>query len=310
MTPSARIAADIRDRIATGALGPGDRVPSARQITQEWGVAIATATKVLAALRQEGLVTAVPGVGTVVAAPEPARARRREQPAGVAEPTRERITAAAIRIADSEGIGAVSMRRLATDLDLATMSLYRHVQNKDDLILLMIDAVFTEQPPPHGIGPGWRDRLEALSRLQWSVCRSHPWVGRVVSFTRPQLAPNAMVYTEWAMAAVDGLGLDPATMLYIVLTVTAFTLGTGANLEAELEAQQDTGITSEEWMAEQDPAFDALMASGRFPQLMRLAEVPGFDMDLDTLFEFGLQRVLDGLAVYIDGGNRAAPAGV
>src|SRR5213592_4734308 len=71
--PSARIVADIRRRIAAGELRPGDRIPSARQITREWGVAIATATKVLAALRQEGLVRAVPGVGTVVAAPHPAR---------------------------------------------------------------------------------------------------------------------------------------------------------------------------------------------------------------------------------------------
>ncbi|MFD0358781.1 winged helix-turn-helix domain-containing protein, partial [Streptomyces sp. NPDC127110] len=67
--PYARIAAELRRRIESGELRPGDRVPSTRAITQRWGVAMATASKVLAALGQEGLVRAVPGVGTVVADP-------------------------------------------------------------------------------------------------------------------------------------------------------------------------------------------------------------------------------------------------
>ena len=67
--PSMRIAAELRAQIERGELAPGERVPSAREITRRWGVAIATATRVLAALRDDGLVRAVPGVGTVVVAP-------------------------------------------------------------------------------------------------------------------------------------------------------------------------------------------------------------------------------------------------
>ena len=67
--PSVRIAAELRAQIERGELAPGERVPSAREITRRWGVAIATATRVLAALRDDGLVRAVPGVGTVVVAP-------------------------------------------------------------------------------------------------------------------------------------------------------------------------------------------------------------------------------------------------
>ncbi|WP_344442545.1 winged helix-turn-helix domain-containing protein, partial [Kitasatospora nipponensis] len=65
--PSVRIAAELRRGIAAGELRPGDRVPSTRRLTQEWGIAMATATKVLAGLRREGLVLSRPGVGTVVA---------------------------------------------------------------------------------------------------------------------------------------------------------------------------------------------------------------------------------------------------
>ena len=71
--PYLQIVEDIRRRISQGLLSPGDRVPSTREITREWGVAMATATKTLATLRQEGAVQAVPGVGTVVASPTPAR---------------------------------------------------------------------------------------------------------------------------------------------------------------------------------------------------------------------------------------------
>src|SRR5437763_16528864 len=117
--PYARIVAELERRIAAGELRPGDRVPSTRQLTQEWGGARATATRALSALRQQGLVHAVQGVGTVVADPKrPARAEPGH------ELTRERIVRAAIAIADDEGLAAVSMRRIATELHAATMSLY------------------------------------------------------------------------------------------------------------------------------------------------------------------------------------------
>jgi AcrR family transcriptional regulator len=307
-SPSSRIVAELRRRIRSGELTPGDRVPSARQITAEWGVAIATATKVLAALQSEGLVRAVPGVGTVVstvdaarpAAPAPAVRATRRRDAGAADGglTRERIAEVAIRVADSEGMAALSMRRVATDLDLPTMSLYRYVRSKEELILLMIDIVFTDCPPPTDAGD-WRSRIEALLRVQWTACRQHPWIARAISFTRPLMAPNAMDHTEYALQALEGLGLDPTVMIYVVLAVTGFTVGTAVNLELEAEAEQDTGVTSSEWMEERDPAFEGLTASGRFPQLRRLSEIPDFDIDLDALFEFGLTRMLDGLAVFI-----------
>src|SRR5262249_11264089 len=132
-----RIADDIRGRIAAGRLAAGDRVPSARQITREWGVAMATATRALAVLRNEGLVTARPGVGTVVAS-SPRRAREPRRPERPV--TLERIVATAVDIADAEGLAAVSMRRVAIEMGVATMALYRYVRGKNSLLLVMADS--------------------------------------------------------------------------------------------------------------------------------------------------------------------------
>src|SRR4051794_4537930 len=127
--PYRRIAADIARRIASGEFAPGTRIPSTRQLMAEHGVAMATATKVLATLREEGLVEAVRGVGTVVG---------RAPPEG---PDRERVIATAVLIADAEGLHGLSMRRLAGQLGIPTMSIYRHVADREDLILLMMDKV-------------------------------------------------------------------------------------------------------------------------------------------------------------------------
>jgi DNA-binding transcriptional regulator YhcF (GntR family) len=295
--PYVRIAAELHRRIATGELSPGARLPSARQITQEWGVAIATATKALATLRRAGLVRPVPGVGTVVAerAVPTGTPKSRDVDAG---PTRDDVVRTAIRVADAEGLAAVSMRRVAAELDVATMSLYRHVSGKDELLLLMADAVFGEEPPVED-GLDWRAAMESMGRALWTLCRRHPWIARITSFTRPMLAPNGMAHTEGAMRALDGLGLDLSTRLYLVIALTGFVIGTAVNLEAEIEAQHDTGVSSDEWMHAQESAFNAIVASGRFPLMTALAAQPDFDVHLDPLFELGLKLMVDGLAAFI-----------
>jgi len=309
--PYAQIADEIRHRITTGALRDGDLVPSARQITREFGVALATATKVLAALRTDGLVRPVPGVGTVVVAPTDATptgaaasvAPTRHHPrANEHDLTRARVVRAAIAVADSEGLGGLSMRRIATELGVATMSLYRHVPNKDELVLLMVDTVFADTPPPAERPAGWRAQLETLSRLQWTAYKQHPWVASVLSMTRPQLLPHGVAHTEWAMRAVDGLGLDPGTLLHAVVTLFGYVRGTATGIESQAQTVQDTGVTDQEWMDAHDDEFTAYFADGPYPTLARLSmlektsDTPA-TLDLDSLFEFGLTSLLDGYAV-------------
>ncbi len=332
-SPATVIAAEIARRIADGELRAGDRVPSTRQITQEFGVAMATATRALAALQERGLVRARAGYGTVVAA----RPERPERSAGIAAPeppagadpttgshfiggtdsttgshfisgtasttgsppvtrglTRQRITATAIRIADNDGLAALSMRRVAADLGTATMALYRHVRSKDELLLLMVEDTFAAYRLPDQPDVP-RAALEALCHLQWRAYRTHPWLAQWVSMSRPQLVPSAMLHTEFAMAVLADLGLPANERLHMAVTLANYVRGTAINLEPEALAQQDTGLTSQEWMASQDQVMRRIVSSGDFPMFAALESDPTLDLTLESLFEFGLARLLDGL---------------
>ncbi|MFF4950408.1 TetR/AcrR family transcriptional regulator C-terminal domain-containing protein [Streptomyces chattanoogensis] len=307
--PYLRIAAEIRRRITEGELAPGDRVPSTRQISREWGVALATATKVLTTLSREGLVEARPRAGTVVtAAPTPAPPKRRT-PAGRGpalpdhELTRERIVRAAMEIADAEGLAALTMRGVAARLGVAAMSPYRYVTGKDDLVLLMADAAFGEGTFPDTPPAGWRARLELGAHTLWAVFRTHPWLAQLSPLTRPLMLPNLMVYAEWALSALDGHGLDPKTVLDLHILLYSYIQGLAVNLEQEAQAEAATGLTEDQWMDRQTPTVDALVTSARYPVFSKVvgAFKDGYDLHLDDLFAFGLGPLLDGVAAIIEG---------
>jgi AcrR family transcriptional regulator len=283
-TASQRVVAELRARIRSGALRPGQPVPSAREIVREWNVAIATAHKALATLRKEGLVRVEPGIGTIV------RGDRGER--GL-ELSRQRIVQAAIAIADDEGTAALSMRLVARELGVSTMALYRHVASKDELLVLMADSVLGESPPPRRSARGWRHRLEQLARLEWAGYRRHPWLAQLLSMTRPQLAPNGMRHTEAVLEALSELRWDAATTLYTGITFLAFVRGMAVGIEAEQQAEQDSGLSSDDWMRQEEHTFAAVMP--RFPTLARLTQDVDVNVTVDALFERGLSLMLDGL---------------
>ncbi|MGN9844242.1 TetR/AcrR family transcriptional regulator C-terminal domain-containing protein [Nonomuraea sp. H19] len=311
--PYRRIVAEFRARILTGELRPGDRMPSIRQIAQRRGVAVATATKVMAALRDEGLVEAKVGSGTVVSPraghkqPTGPAASPRPRQAGVAKQAlnRKQVLHAAIAIADIEGLVAVSMRRLAAELDVGPMSLYRHVANKDELVTQMVDEAFGEPELPIPGPEGWRAKLELISRRQWELCRRHLWLPRAVSFTRPFLVPNMMAHTEWTLRALDGLGLPMTTRIREALTLHTLVVTVALSMADEVEAEQETGVTLTGWWLAQRKRADELLNSGRFPLL---ATVPEETVsDLDGLFEYSLARHLDGFAAMLEDQARMRP---
>jgi AcrR family transcriptional regulator len=216
--------------------------------------------------------------------------RKREQDLG-----RDRIVQAAIAVADAEGLAAVSMRRVATDLGVATMSLYRHVSSKDDLMIYMADAIFGTTPFPRVVPDGWRARLELATRLMWTLCRRHPWVAEVLSMTRPRATPHQLVYSEWVLATLHELGLPMDDMMYIHLNLFGHVRSLALTLEAETRARQDTGISSEEWMHQQEIEFRNVVAGGQYPTMVHIITLE-FDQDLDRMFEYGLRLFLDGVA--------------
>ncbi|MFI6641128.1 TetR/AcrR family transcriptional regulator C-terminal domain-containing protein [Streptomyces sp. NPDC050504] len=297
--PYLRIASAIRRDIESGRLAPGAPVPSTRALTREWGVAMATATKALAALRQEGLVRPVPGVGTVVAGKREHGGPGGPGGARQAPLTWQRVVRAALALADAEGLESVSMRRVATELDTSSMALYRHVAGKGELVRLMTDAAFAELD----LGPSvrqWRRGLDLAARELWAMYGRHPWMATAMAgFSRPQPTPHTMRYTEWVLGALRDSGLRPHDMLHTHLSVLAFVQGVALAAESEGRARQDTGMSGEEWLAHSGARFDAIISAGTFPLLVSVFRAEDFDLDLTTLFEFGLRRTLDGIAVLV-----------
>jgi AcrR family transcriptional regulator len=206
----------------------------------------------------------------------------------------DRIVAAAIRVADAEGLAGLSMRRVAAEIGAAPMSLYRHVADKDDLVVQMMNAVFAQTQLPEPPPGGWRARLELAGHTFWAMFRAHPWLASAMSLTRPQVLPSALPYTEWVLTALDGLGLDLSTMFTAYLMMINYVRGTAVNLEAEAEAEAATGLNSEEWLQTQDAQFWTSLPPDGYPLFRRLISQE-YDFSLDEIFEFGLQRLLDGL---------------
>jgi DNA-binding transcriptional regulator YhcF (GntR family)/AcrR family transcriptional regulator len=304
--PYRRIVAEIRTRILTGELRPGDRVPSIRQIARRWGVAVATATKVMATLRDDGLVEAKVGSGAVVSArtsptqPVPPTLSPRPRRAGVPKQAlnRKRVLRTAIAVADIEGLDAVTMRRLAAELGVGPMALYRHVANKDELVTQMADEAFGEPELPIPGPAGWRAKLELISHQQWELCRRHLWLPRAISFTRPLLVPNMTAHTEWTLRALDGLGLPMTTRVREALTLRGLVITAALSMADEVEAERETGVTLDRWWPAQRKRADELLGSGRFPLM---ATIPEETLsDLDGLFEYGLACHLDGFAALVE----------
>jgi len=296
---SSRIAAEIRGQIQSGERAAGERVPSTREITRRWGVAMATASKVLATLKEEGLVHTRPGVGTVVAGSSSSRprasARARDAEATL---TREGIVTAATAVADKEGLGALSMRRVAVELDVATMSLYRHLRDKEDLLTAMVDAAFDEwQALSPRSGAGWQELLAEAARELWQIFRRHLWLAPAYSLTRPMVVPSGLAYTERVLATLLDRGLKPETAFSMHLILFNFVRGFATSLEMEAIAEADTGVTADEWMDVQKPALEAVLADRDLPAfraVLNSFEPEGYDMDLDELFETGLRYLLNG----------------
>lgn len=290
------IAAELRRRIEAGQLKPGERVPSTRALVRDFGVAMATATKALQVLQQERLVHPSPGVGTVVG-PPPRALRRTAQPVG--DLNRDEVVRTGIAIADAEGLAALSMRRIAAELGVSTMALYRYVGGKDALVVQMVNEAIGAFPLEEAPS-GWREAITAVARVHWAAYRRHLWLASAISLSRPQLVPQLLPHTDAVLRALRGFEprrLDKGAALSAMISLFAYVRGVALVMEAEAQAEQDTGVTADEWVVGQGDQLAAMIAMGNLTAFRELL-ADGFDYeyDLDRLFEFGLEVFLDGLA--------------
>jgi AcrR family transcriptional regulator len=216
----------------------------------------------------------------------------------------EEVVAAAIQLADAEGLGAISMRHLAETLGLSPMSLYTYVPSKAELVDLMLDRVAAEDAGTDSGEGGWRGQVTRLARQRWAMAQRHPWVMQV-GIHRPPLGPNILARVEATLSAIDGIGLNETEMDQVASLVGDYVRGAvRAALEAR-EIEQQTGMTDEQWWAMNTPLLEGLVDPARYPTTVRIGEafkagrMPPPDHERN--FEFGLQRVLDGIESFIAG---------
>jgi AcrR family transcriptional regulator len=221
--------------------------------------------------------------------------------------SREQITVAVLKIADIEGFEAVTMKRIAEELDCGTMTLYYYVRTKADIVALMHDAILAEILVPQ-LPADWREAVCAIARRTRDVLLAHPW--SVVSLNDAQFGPNAMRHVEQSLAALDTFDLAPADKLAFWGIVDDYVFGSALRTVASLSriAASENNPT----LLTDAKAFTRLqLTTGQFPRLASFERKrplqnqfargkkasPQRTAVLATQFERGLNAVLDGLAL-------------
>lgn len=224
----------------------------------------------------------------------------RERPSRGPKPalSLERITRTAIGIADLGGLGAVSMQRVAGELDFTKMSLYRYVPGKNELIALMIDAAMGEPPGASAAGEsGWRGALRAWAEALAAVYQRHPWLLGAAVGPRV-MGPNELGWTERAVAALADTGLSGGEQLDTVVVVSGHiraiaqvSASMGSGSARAKDPEQAISAALNELLvgrADRFPAFAAALTSAGKDESAR-----------NQAWEFGLERILDGLEAYM-----------
>lgn len=207
------------------------------------------------------------------------------------------IIAAAIELADADGLAAFSMRRVAERVGLSVMSLYTSVPDRAGLIGLMVDEAVgrTEMPPHEG---EVRERLRGVSRVLWDEYHRHPWLLDAQRH-RPWIGPHVSARYEWELEAVDGAGLDDVAMDHVIALIESHVAASATNSIAAHAIETETGQTDLEWWSVNAPILERVMPGDAFPVSGRVGSTVGHEYQAVTstlaVYEFGLDVILDGI---------------
>jgi AcrR family transcriptional regulator len=215
--------------------------------------------------------------------------------------SRERIAAAALRIADTEGLEAVTMRRVAAEIGAGTMTLYHYVRSKDELTALMDDAIMGELLVPEDeLAEGWREGMAQIARRSYDAFKRHPWVFELDDDSG-QGAPNALRHVEQSLLVAGRAGIDFAGQFELVALVDDYVFGHAMRARATREQRDEARW--EQRLEALITHLESQLGSGEFPVLAQWAGDDvraGFErvgeMAADPArFERGLETLLDGI---------------
>jgi AcrR family transcriptional regulator len=210
--------------------------------------------------------------------------------------SRDAIVRAAIRLADADGLDAVSLRKVAGALDVGPMRLYGYIDTKEELLDLMVDAVYAGIRPA---GDGWREVLRSHAETVRRAVHRHEWLADLIG-GRPQLGPNTLASGDAVLAGLAGVDLD--TVVPAVAAVNAYVIGAVRREIGERRAERASGMDKRQWQAAYGPYLERAFAAGRFPAVESMVR-DGPHLDAGETFRAGLEFLLDGIAVRLSGGG-------
>lgn len=237
---------------------------------------------------------------------------RREEPALIwdrpeppSRPTlaplsRELIVRAAIALADADGLTAVSLRKVAAELDAGPMRLYGYLSTKEELLDLMVDAVYAEILPVGPVRGDWRAVLRSSAQRTRAAALRHEWFVDLLG-GRPQVGPHALAHLEATLSALDGAPgfghID--TVLAATHAVQSYVVGALRGEITERRTERRTHTTEAQWQAATAPYLLRMLESGRFPAVAKVVR-EATHAGSDTSFGAGLDYVLDGIAARLE----------
>ena len=225
--------------------------------------------------------------------PEPTKRK------GAGPLSRERIVRAAMAIADKQGLGEVSLRKVAARLKAGPMRLYGYTETKEGLLEMMVDAVYGEIAEAGPIRGTWRQVLRSIAHRTREAARTHDWFVELLG-GRLHFGPNALAHWEAslaALAAAPGFE-DIDSVLLAVGTVNAYVVGAARREASELSAEIETGMNEQQWQDATWPYLERMIETGRFPTIARVVHDAKHPSS-DVAFERGLDCVIEGIGARV-----------
>lgn len=215
-----------------------------------------------------------------------------------------KIVDAAVGIADREGLSAVSMSRVASSLGFTTMSLYRYIKSKDDLLMLMTEAVCDVSIPEESEGKGWREQLREYVETCIRLMRAHPWFTDIPIMGVP-ITPNNLKMVDWPLRILRDLPLSEYEKMSTVLLISGYSRFYGVIMR-DMDRAIESGASPDSFSGlmygealrqlvtpESYPALYPIVAAGVY------TEDDGNKGEAQNDFDFGLERILDGIELHV-----------
>jgi AcrR family transcriptional regulator len=213
--------------------------------------------------------------------------------------TPDDVVQAAMQIADEDGLSAVTMQAVAARIGFTTMATYRYFPNKETLIDAIVDAGLGN-PPRQGEPRGtWRDEVAVWARAKRAMLCARPWLAELPFVAAPH-GPNWLSWLEAVTDALTMTGLKSAEIGEMIGVVDGFTRG-ASDTAISLARYRARGMSDQQWAAAVGADLGRAIGDPRFPKFAALLTTPsdGKPRKMDESFEFGLQRVLDGIELYV-----------